>query len=472
MLLLNRPLLTFPVFAFVLVTLGLLGYRIGVAKRAAVLGMFGSQVGLAEGPVPAVALPRVLDTSVAIDGRIIDVVRSGFLHGTMLVPSPVLGELQGLADAGDDLRRAKGRRGLEILETLRREPGVEVEVLDDEVPAVPEVDAKLVRICLDRGAALLTLDTNLARVASLAGVRVMNLHALALALRPPVVAGDEVSVLLLKPGKEHGQAVGYLDDGTMVVAEHARDHIGREAAVRVTSVLTTANGRMVFAQARRPSHCECASDRARRSPPWSPAAGRGERLGAGAAKALHVLGTEPLLVHAVRALAARRGRPRRRRRTAGPGRRGAPRCSPARTPAPSSLSSRAATPAAPRCARALAALPGSVRRGAGARRGPAAGAGLPGRGSRGGGARRRGRRGAGRRGARHDQAGRRRRWRRRDARPHRPAGDPDPAGLSPGGARGGLPGAGRRRAPPTTPASSSGRAAGCWSCPAPRRRSR
>ena len=133
-----------------------------------------------------------MDTSVAIDGRIIDVVRAGFMHGRMLVPAPVLGELQGLADAGDDVRRAKGRRGLEVLETLRRESGVDVEVLDDEVPAVPEVDAKLVRICLDRGAALLTLDTNLAKVASLAGVRVMNLHALALALRPPVSAGDEV----------------------------------------------------------------------------------------------------------------------------------------------------------------------------------------------------------------------------------------------------------------------------------------
>ena len=141
----------------------------------------------------------------------------------MLVPTPVLAELQGLADAGDDLRRAKGRRGLEVLETLRREPGVDVEVLDDEVPAVAEVDAKLVRICLDRGAALLTLDTNLARVAALAGVRVMNLHALALALRPPVVAGDEVGVLLIKAGKEPGQAVGYLDDGTMVVVERARD---------------------------------------------------------------------------------------------------------------------------------------------------------------------------------------------------------------------------------------------------------
>jgi uncharacterized protein YacL len=247
-LLINRPLLTYPIFAFVLVTLGLLGYRLGTAKREAVLGMFGDRVGLADRPVPTVALPRVLDTSVAIDGRILDVVRSGFVHGLMLVPTPVLGELQGLADAGDDQRRAKGRRGLEVLDALRREPGVDVEVLDDDVPAVAEVDAKLVRICLDRGAALLTLDTNLARVAALAGVRVMNLHALALALRPPVVAGDEVGVLLIKAGKEHAQAVGYLDDGTMVVVEQARDKIGHEAQVRVTSVLTTANGRMVFAR--------------------------------------------------------------------------------------------------------------------------------------------------------------------------------------------------------------------------------
>ena len=247
-LLLDKPLLTFPVFAFVLVALGLLGYRLGTAKREAVLGMFGGRVGMADRPVVAAALPRVLDTSVAIDGRIVDVVRAGFVHGLMLVPSPVLGELQGLADAGDDQRRAKGRRGLEVLETLRREPGVDVEVLDDEVPGVPEVDAKLVRICLDRGAALLTLDTNLARVAALAGVHVMNLHALAMSLRPPVVAGDEIAVLLLKPGKEAGQAVGYLDDGTMVVAERSRAGIGAESSVRVTSVLTTANGRMVFAK--------------------------------------------------------------------------------------------------------------------------------------------------------------------------------------------------------------------------------
>jgi uncharacterized protein YacL len=246
--LVNRPLLTFPGFAFAVVTAGLLGYRLGTSKRDAVLEMFGARVGMTGRHVPAVALPHVLDTSVAIDGRIVDVARAGFLHGRMLVPAAVLGELQGLADAGDDRRRTKGRRGLEVLDVLRREPGVDVEVLDLEVPDVAEVDAKLVRICLDLGAALLTLDTNLARVAALAGVQVLNLHALALALRPPVGAGDDVKVLLIKAGKEPGQAVGYLDDGTMVVVERSREAVGREVEVRVTSVLTTANGRMVFSR--------------------------------------------------------------------------------------------------------------------------------------------------------------------------------------------------------------------------------
>jgi uncharacterized protein YacL len=245
---LGTPVLAIPLFAFVLVTLGLLGYRVGVARRDGMLGLFGASAGLGPRTVVAASLPRIVDTSIAIDGRVVDVVRACFLGGQMLIPQPVLGELQGLADAADELRRGRGRRGLEILETLRREPGVEVLVVDDEAPGVPEVDAKLVRMCLDRGVGLLTLDTNLARSAALAGVRVMNLHALALALRPPVVAGDEVSVLLTKPGKESGQAVGYLDDGTMVVVERAREGIGSEARVHVTSVLTTANGRMVFAR--------------------------------------------------------------------------------------------------------------------------------------------------------------------------------------------------------------------------------
>jgi uncharacterized protein YacL len=244
----DRASLTFPIFGFVVVTLGMLGYRLGSARRSAFLRLFGARAGMAP-ETPAVStLPRIVDTSVAIDGRVVDVVRAGFLHGRMLLPAPVIAELQGLADAGDDLRRTRGRRGLDVLEALRREPGVEVQAIEDDPVGVAEVDAKLVRICLDRGAALLTLDTNLAKAAALAGVRVMNLHTLALALRPPVVAGDEVSVLLLKPGKEAGQAVGYLDDGTMVVVEHARAAVGSEAHVLVTSVLTTANGRMVFAR--------------------------------------------------------------------------------------------------------------------------------------------------------------------------------------------------------------------------------
>lgn len=238
----------FPLFGFVAAVVAMLGYRMGAARHEEMLRIFGSQAGMAPRPIEISSLPRIVDTSVAIDGRILDVARAGFLHGKLLVPSPVLAELQALADAGDDLRRSKGRRGLSTLEALKREPGIVVEILEDDVPAVPEVDGKLIRLCLDRQLPLLTLDTNLAKVAALAGVHVMNLHALALSLRPLVSAGDDVVVHLLRPGKEAGQAVGYLDDGTMVVAERSRDRIGDEIAVRVTSVLTTANGRMVFAQ--------------------------------------------------------------------------------------------------------------------------------------------------------------------------------------------------------------------------------
>ena len=246
--LLLQPFLAFPLFGFVVLVIGYLGYRLGSSRREEMLGLFASRAGMAPRPLATSNLPRIVDTSIAIDGRVIDVVRAGFLHGSLLIPSPVLAELQGLADAGDDIRRSKGRRGLQNLEALKREPGVTVEVLEDDVAGVPEVDAKLVRLCLDRGLPLLTLDTNLAKVAALAGVHVMNLHGLALALRPPVSAGDDVVVHLLRPGKESGQAVGYLDDGTMVVAERSRDHIGDEVAIHVTSVLTTANGRMVFGQ--------------------------------------------------------------------------------------------------------------------------------------------------------------------------------------------------------------------------------
>ena len=241
------PLIAMPLFGVVVAVLGYLGFRVGSAKRDDVLAMFGGRTGVGPRDAATAALPRVIDSSVAIDGRILDVVRAGFLHGRMIVTQPVLDELQGLADAADPLRRSRGRRGLEVLQTLQREPVVDVEVVDDGHPEVPEVDAKLVRFCLDEGHALLTLDTNLAKAAGVAGVRVLNLHALSIALRPPVVAGEDVTVQLIKPGREPGQAVGYLDDGTMVVVERGRRLVGQEVMVRVTSVVTTANGRLVFA---------------------------------------------------------------------------------------------------------------------------------------------------------------------------------------------------------------------------------
>jgi uncharacterized protein YacL len=241
------PLIAMPLFGVVVAVLGYLGFRIGAAKRDGVLAMFSARTGVTPRPAAASALTQVIDSSVAIDGRILDVVRAGFLHGKMVVAQVVLDELQGLADAADPLRRARGRRGLEVLQALQREPVIDVSVVDDEHPEIAEVDGKLMRMALDRGDCLLTLDTNLAKAASIAGVRVLNLHALSLALRPPVVAGEDVSVQLIKPGREPGQAVGYLDDGTMVVVERGRRLVGSDVSVRVTSVVTTANGRLVFA---------------------------------------------------------------------------------------------------------------------------------------------------------------------------------------------------------------------------------
>jgi uncharacterized protein YacL len=239
-------------FGIVIVLSAYIGYRVGSSKRDEVLAVIGGRAGVAPRRQPTAAVGKVLDTSVAIDARVLDVVRAGFLHGRIIVIQPVLDELQRLADNSEPLRRARGRRGLELLETLRREPQVELEVLPDPQPGVDEVDAKLVRTCLDSDLALLTLDSNLAKVANLTGVRVLNLHSLSLALRPPVVVGEDVLVQLIKPGRESGQGVGYLDDGTMVVVDRGKPLVGKDVNVRVTSVVMTANGRLVFAHVSAP----------------------------------------------------------------------------------------------------------------------------------------------------------------------------------------------------------------------------
>lgn len=247
-LLLGQPAVTVPLYMFFLLVAALFGFRAGRSRRAAVINTVGSRAGISSRSVSPSSMSKVLDTSVAIDARVVDVAKAGFLHGRILVPEPVLGELQAFADSADDLKRSKGKRGLEALEQLRSDSGVELEVVPDSAPGDAEVDAKLIRICTQRGAALLTIDGNLARVADLAGVKVMDLHRLALAMKPPVAVGDRLAVTPTRAGKEPGQGLAHLDDGTMIVVEGARDHIGTTVEVEVVRVITTAGGRMAFAR--------------------------------------------------------------------------------------------------------------------------------------------------------------------------------------------------------------------------------
>jgi uncharacterized protein YacL len=235
-------------FGIQIVLFAYLGFRVAAAKRDEVLAVIGLRTGVMPRRPAGSALAKLLDTSVAIDGRIVDVVRAGFLHGKVIVIQPVLDELDRLAKLADPLRRSRGRRGLEVLETLRREPFVDLDVVPDPQPDVEEVDEKLLRTCLDEDLALLTLDSNLAKSAATSGVAVLNLHALSIALRPPVVVGEDVTVQVSKPGREPGQGVGYLDDGTMVVVEKGKSLVGKDVTVRVSSVVVTANGRLVFGE--------------------------------------------------------------------------------------------------------------------------------------------------------------------------------------------------------------------------------
>ncbi|HUP82819.1 MAG TPA: PIN domain-containing protein, partial [Candidatus Limnocylindria bacterium] len=197
-----------------------------------------------EGPVVYV------DTSVLIDGRLTDVVASGFLWGKLVVPRFVVAELQHIADQRDANRRARGRRGLEILAVLQKDPRIAVELPDEDVATETEVDAKLVALARRRGAAILTNDFNLNRVAQLDDVRVLNLNHLANAIKPAFLPGDTLKVKVTAPGKEPGQGVAYLDDGTLIVVEGGTELIDKEVEVNVTRVLQTVAGRMVFAQPR------------------------------------------------------------------------------------------------------------------------------------------------------------------------------------------------------------------------------
>ncbi|MFY9402787.1 MAG: TRAM domain-containing protein [Candidatus Omnitrophota bacterium] len=193
----------------------------------------------------------ILDTSAIIDGRIVDIFKTRFLSGKIVVPKFVLRELQQIADSTDPLKRQRGRRGLEILNTVQKESGLDISVNDDDFPEITEVDSKLVRLAKLLEAKILTVDFNLNRVATIQGIKVLNINELANALKSLVFPGEVMPVKLIKEGKEHNQAVGYLDDGTMVVVEDARRLIGQEVRVSVTSVLQTQAGRMIFTKLNR-----------------------------------------------------------------------------------------------------------------------------------------------------------------------------------------------------------------------------
>jgi len=236
------PLAAWTSVAFMYVTLGYAGYRIGRTKNAELFDLIGLKpraAGMARGEI------SVIDTSALIDGRIVDLVTTGFLSGDLLIHSAVLRELQAIADSSDPKRRGRGRRGLDAVAELQHARTVDVHLVEED--GVFDVDAALVRLARDRGASLLTADHNLSKVAQALSVSVPNLNQLAAAFRTPVGIGDEIVVELVKDGREHGQAVGYLEDGTMVVVEQAGDRIGAEVPVQVRNVIQTTTGRMVFA---------------------------------------------------------------------------------------------------------------------------------------------------------------------------------------------------------------------------------
>lgn len=223
------------------------GARISLIKRKDLAAAF-SRIGRTPEVAPPVNV-KLLDTSAIIDGRFGELLKAGFLDGDVRVPGFVLSELQTLSDSADDLRRARGRRGLDLLASLRSgEHAVEVFAMD--YPEIAEVDAKLVQLAQDTGSSIVTVDYNLTQVARVQGLEVLNINDLAAALRPNHLPGESIRIHVTREGKESDQGVGYLEDGTMVVVQNGRPLLGAMADVTVTSVLQTSGGRMMFARPR------------------------------------------------------------------------------------------------------------------------------------------------------------------------------------------------------------------------------
>jgi len=241
---LELPNLQIPLYIFFSAIFGYIGLMLGGKKMEEI-----SSPHFWESPKPTRHLPKLLDTSVIIDGRIADLCETGFLEGSLLVPKFVLKELQFIADSPDDLKRLRGRRGLDILQRIQKQNRLRVEFLDSDIDRM-DVDSKLVELALKIHAKIVTNDFNLSKVAQLRGIEVLNINHLANSLKSAVLPGEMMQVQILREGKSQGQGIAYMDDGTMVVIENARQFIGKEVNVAVTSVLQTTAGRMVFTEIR------------------------------------------------------------------------------------------------------------------------------------------------------------------------------------------------------------------------------
>jgi uncharacterized protein YacL len=224
---------------------GYIGLRIGF-KKGEEIHLPGWK--LFSKSVPQSENMKLLDTSVIIDGRIADITETGFLEGALIIPQFVLNELQHIADSSDSIKRTRGKRGLEVLHQIQKQARVDVRIMDRDYPAVKEVDSKLIELAKEVRGKIITNDSNLNKVAELQGIEVLNINELANSLKPVVLPGEEINVKILKEGKEMGQGVAYLDDGTMIVVDNGRRQMGKTIDVTVTSVLQTPAGRMIFAR--------------------------------------------------------------------------------------------------------------------------------------------------------------------------------------------------------------------------------
>ncbi len=234
------------------ITLGYLGFTVGLKKRHEFANLFVSLRKVRKpteiDDIANNSKKKILDTSVIIDGRIADICQTGFLEGTVIIPQFVLAELQYIADSSDTLKRTRGRRGLDVLNRLQKDIPINVEIFEGDFEDVQEVDAKLVKLAKQIKGILITNDLNLNKVSEFQQVPVLNINDLANAMKPVVIPGEDMLVMVIKDGKEHNQGIAYLDDGTMIVVDDGRNHIGKNIQVTVTSVLQTSAGRMIFAK--------------------------------------------------------------------------------------------------------------------------------------------------------------------------------------------------------------------------------